>query len=264
MSIIFVIWAIKKVVKHDLHKIHEPSTNKKLVQYEFIFLFGIVAAILFMYATFYISKLDYTKSIRILMHILWFYLLVRCFSIEERFSKQLLLLGIIFMLFFEAVVFDWLNFLRYGKSYSSMQEMEQDLGDTFLFPTGTWDNYPQDGSNRYEAFYDRLPPLPLINYKPGDSTNISNCVLIKGTYDGVIKIIIVPSDTPNEEIYYTNIENMSACSDRKGNRYYSGGLDSRSRIAFEYQDYLYVIDVEQRSGSIADEMYYDMRYGMQY
>ena len=117
MSIIFVIWAIIKVVDDDLHKIDEPSssTSKKLVQFEFVFLFLMAATILIMYATFYTSKLDYSISIRIIMYIFWFYLLVRCFSIEERFSKQLILLGIIFMLLFEAVFCDVLNSERSKK-----------------------------------------------------------------------------------------------------------------------------------------------------
>ena len=199
------------------------------------------------------------------MYILWFYLLVRCFSIEERFSKQLLLLGIIFMLLFEAVFFDWFNFRRYERKYSSFQQMELVLGEMLLLPTETWDIYPQGSllSSRYEIYYDRLPPFPLINYKI-----IGTCILIKKTYGGVTKIVIMPSDAPHEElydpdIYDPDIGNMFAYSDRKGNQYYSGGLGYKNRVTFEYQDYLYVIDVEWQSGSIADEIYYDMRYGMQ-
>ena len=150
--------------------------------------------------------------------------------------------------------------------------MELDLGDTFLLPTETWDIYPRDKMSgyRYEAYYNRLPPFPLINYKSVD-TNIKTCVLTKGASDGVskyisLKVIIRLSDEPHEKLYNTDIETMSVCSDSKNNPYYFEEIEYRTRIAFEYQDYLYVIVVdteqsEHNASSIAYEMYYDMRYG---
>lgn len=295
-----MIWAIllaKYFLTYNIQERREPSltrVRKALLWSEFIFLAAVCAAILILYVTLYIFKRNNSFILWRLILTLLVYFTVRYITIKKKILTGIILL---FLMCCLIVWFLFVNIFFYSyhnmREYSSIQEMEQDIGEKFLIPSKTWDRYPADGNLFIMCqSHIRMPPYPLLKYPVPNNWDISGYKLHKPVnYDSkvigkglTISVDVKPYEQsislatrPLSGYYEVTAEELSSQNDYKGNPYYceefEDSLTYYYAISFKHRGYVYIICVDTADAyresshyygtaeDIARDIYRDLRYG---